>query len=122
MEGGRLASYDEAWENDLEGIKSNSGEGKGYHNLMSQLKAEGKLGEDATAKDAYIYEQTNLGSNESVHKESHRNVAQSNPEGEVYGVDNIGVKQDKSQAALDEMQKQCADQGGTYNRTSGACN
>jgi len=120
--GGRLASYEEAWENDLEGIRSNSGEGKGYHNLMTQLKAEGKLSEDTTDPyDAYVYEQTNLGGNETAHRESHRSVAESNPKDQVYGVDNIGVQQDKSQAMLDELQKQCADQGGTYNRTSGAC-
>jgi len=121
--GGRLASYEEAWKNDLEGIRSKSGDGKGYHNLMTQLKAEGKLGEDVTDPyHAYVYEQTNLGSNEGVHKETLRNVAESNPKDQVFGVDNEGVKQVKSQAALDTLQKECEDQGGSYNRTSGKCN
>ena len=120
--GGRLASYQEAWENDLEGIRSNSGPGKGYDRMKNQLIEQGKLKSDANAYDAYVYEQTNLGSNESAHKETHRNVAKSNPTGQVYGVDNLGVKQDKAQKALDQMQKQCEEQGGTYNRTTGKCN
>lgn len=120
--GGRLASYQEAWENDLEGIRSNSGPGKGYDRMKNQLIEQGKLKSDANAYDAYVYEQTNLGSNESAHKETHRNVAKSNPAGQVYGVDNLGVKQDKAQKALDQMQKQCEEQGGTYNRTTGKCN
>tara|TARA_B100000029_G_scaffold125289_2_gene118765 strand:+ start:56 stop:763 length:708 start_codon:yes stop_codon:yes gene_type:complete len=120
--GGRLATWDEAWENDLEGIRSNSGEGKGYDRMKNQLIEQGILGPNATAKDAYIYEQKNLGSNESAHRETHRNVAQTNPAGEVYGIDNLGVEQDKAQKALDQAQKQCEEQGGTYNRTTGKCN
>ena len=120
--GGRLASYQEAWDNDLEGIKSNSGKGKGYDRMKNQLIKQGKLDSNASAYDAYVYEQTNLGSNESAHKETHRNVAKSNPAGQVYGVDNLGVKQDKAQKALNQMQKQCEEQGGTYNRTTGKCN
>ncbi len=120
--GGRLGTWDEAWENDLEGIRSNSGEGKGYDRMKNQLIEQGILDPTATAKDAYIYEQKNLGSNESAHRETHRNVAKTNAAGQVYGIDNLGVKQDKAQKALDQSQKECEDQNGTYNRTSGKCN
>ena len=43
--------------------------------MKNQLIKHGKLDSNASAYDAYVYEQTNLGSNESAHKETHRNVA-----------------------------------------------
>ena len=120
---GKLATYEQAWKNNLENIRTNSGEGKGYDKLKNQLIKDGKLKKGASAYDAYVYEQEGFksGSAQQTHKEAHRLAAERVEKG-IYGVDNKGVKSQTGNLVNETLAKNVnCPEGKTYDTTTGIC-
>ena len=120
---GKLATYEEAWKKNLEGIRTNSGAGKGYDKMKDQLIKDGKLKEGASAYDAYVYEQEGFksGSGQQTHKEAHRLAAERVEKG-TYGIDNKGVKSKTGNLVNETLAKNVnCPEGKTYDTKTGIC-